>query len=574
MRVVSCLIVGSLALVGCQGKVGVEDPNGVVPDPSNPTNSQTVQNNETLPDDPFPDIPCEGVACDPAVPSVTPRVTRMTHHQWENAVRDLLRLPERPGSSSAFIGDPLSTSRFDRFADNMDVTPNLWDDYREAAETLAEQVTNDPAALAAIEGANPPADLAARNRAFVENFGLRAYRRPLTTEEVDSYIAVMDQAGTLFDTASFERGAELAIRGFLQSPHFLYRVELHDDPAASVVALNDFERATKLSFALWNTIPDDQLLAAAGAGELSDPDQLVVHVERMLNDERAADVIADFHAQLLDFEHFSDMQKAPELFPNFNEDTPAKMEQELQLFIEDVLFSSSGTYRQLMTAQHSFVDDELAAIYGVAAPNGAQFGRVELDTSRPGVLTRSGFLAVNATAYDPNPIHRGVFLDRHILCISLPLPPDDFSIPDGVEGNTNRERIENATGECGTTCHTPLINPPGYAFENYDAMGAWREQDNGYDVDASGTLSFDGAQNSWTTGAELIGQLAESPQAHECYTRNWFEYINGREPTAGDAPLIARVAQASHQADVSVKEMLSAMVTSPVFLQRDTGRSE
>lgn len=417
-------------------------------------------------------------------------------------------------------------------------------------------------------------ETSARNRAFAESFGLRAYRRPLSSEEVDGYVAVMDQAGELFGEATFERGAELALRAFLQSPHFLYRVELHDDPSATVIALNDYERASKLAFALWNTIPDDTLLAAAAAGELTDPEQLVVHVERMLSDDRAKDVIADFHGQLLDFEHFKDMQKAPELFPSFLPETPDKMEHELDMFIADVLFNSDGTYRQLMTAQHSFVDDELAAIYGVSAPSGAEFGRVELDATRPGVLTRSGFLAVNATAYDPNPIHRGVFVDRHVLCISLPAPPDDFSIPDGVEGNTNRERIENATSECGTTCHTPLINPPGYAFENYDAMGAWRDQDNGYDVDASGTLGFDGIQNSWQTGAELVGQIAESAQAHQCYARNWFEYINGRAPGAGDEPLIARVAQASHQADVSVKEMLSAMVTSPVFLQRDTGRSE
>ena len=574
MRVTPYLFVAILVGAGCQGKMGLHDPEGVMPDPAGQENSETSPNNETLPADLFPDVPCEGLACEPAVPSVMPRVSRLTHHQWENAVRDLLRLPERVGLSSSFLSDPLSTSRFDRLAANMEVTPGLWDDYREAAETLANQVTTDAAALSALEGANPPADNDARIRAFAENFGRRAYRRPLTETEVDRYVRVMNQAGELFGQASFERSAELAIRGFLQSPHFLYRVETHDDPGAQVIALNGFERASKLSFALWNTMPDDELLEAAERGDLSNPDLLVAQVRRMLDDERASDVVADFHAQLLDFKHFSDMSKAPERFPDFNPETPGKMKQELALFIEDVVFHDGGTYRELMTARHSFVDEELAAIYGVTAPTGADFGRVELDASRPGILTRSGFLAVNGTAYDPNPIHRGVFVDRQILCIDLPLPPDDFSIPDGVEGNTNRERIENATGGCGGGCHTPLINPPGFAFENYDAIGAWRDRDGDYDVDASGSLFFDGQANSWQTGAELIGLIAESTDAHECYTRHWFEYINGRSPTAGDEPLVARVTQASHQADVSVKEMLMAMVTSPVFLQRDTGRSE
>ncbi len=573
MRVLLCLVAAALvAGMGCRGKVGIDTT-----DPANndtTINNGTVLNNEILPDDVFPDVACEGIACDPALPSVSARVTRLTHHQWENAVRDLLRLPDRPGLSASFLPDPLSTSRFDRFASQMEVTPDLWEDYREAAESLAEQVSGDPAALARLEGANPPTDASERIRAFATTVGRRAYRRPLTTEEVDTYVAVMDRAQELFDDGSFPRAAELALRAFLQSPHFLYRLETHDDAAARVVALSPYERASKLSFALWNTIPDDTLLAAAADGELSDPALLVGHVRRMLDDDRARDVITDFHAQLLDFEHFSDMSKAPERFPDFTAETPAKMQRELEMFIDDVLFETDGTYRQLMTAQHSFVDDELAAIYGVGAPDGATFARVTLDATRPGVLTRSGFLAVNGTAYDPNPIHRGVFVDRQILCLTVPAPPDNFSIPDGIEGATNRERIQNATGACGGACHTPLINPPGFAFENYDAVGAWRDQDGGVTVDASGTLSFGGEDHSWTTGAELIGLIAESDAGHTCYARNWFEYINGRAPTAGDEPLIARVAQASQRADVSVKDMLLAMVTSAVFLQRDTGRTQ
>jgi hypothetical protein len=200
---------------------------------------------------------------------------------------------------------------------------------------------------------------------------------------------------------------------------------------------------------------------------------------------------------------------------------------------------------------------------------------VELDANRrKGLLTRSGFLALNATAYDPNPIHRGVFVGSHILCIDIPPPPDDFSIPEGVEGDTNRERIENATKECGGACHSVLINPPGYAFENYDAVGGWRDQDGDFDVDASGKLTFDGEEHTWSGPGEFIDQVAQSEQAHGCYMRHWFEYVNGRLPEEGDQPLLARLTQASHEGDKSIKELLAAMVTSRVFLRRATVEEE
>lgn len=569
MRLIHLFLPALLAL-GCQGKVGISsDGSPAGPGSSDPPSA----NNATVPDDPFPELPCEGVACEPAVPSVTPRAARLTHHQWENSVRDLLRLPDRPGLSSAFLADPLSTSRFDRFVETMEVTPGLWDDYREAAETLAAQVANDPAALNALVPAGAPSDLEGRTRALVEDFGQRAYRRPLTAAEVDSVVALAGQAPELFGEATFARAAELVLRVFLQSPHFLYRIETHDVPDAAIVPLSGYERASRLSYALWNTMPDDELLAAAGRGDLDDPDLLTQQVQRMLDDPKAADVIEDFHGQLLDFGHFKDITKAPEVFADFTPETPAKMQRELELFVDDVVRGSQGSFRDLMTAQHSFVDRELAAIYGVDPPAG-EFGRVELGDRRPGMLTRVGFLALNGTAYDPNPIHRGVFVDRHILCMQLPLPPDNFSIPDGVEGNTNRERIENATSSCGGGCHTPLINPPGYAFENYDAVGAWRDEDNGYPVDAAGALYFDREEKSWQTGAEFVGLLAESRDAHACYTRNWFEYLNGRAPGDGDEPLLARLAQASHDGDVSVKELILATVTSNVFLQRATGRDQ
>lgn len=556
------LLVMLIGSAGCDGKLTLPD-NGAPG--TNPDGTP-----KTPVDDPLDDIDCTGIACDPVVPSVTPRITRVTHHQWENAVRDLLLLPERSQLSRNFLADPLSPSRFGRMSDYMHVSPSLWEDYREAAERLADLIVDNPDALAALEPAGAPPELAARSQAFVEHFGQRAFRRPLTSEEVTRYVGVMMQAPDLYDDGSFTNAARLGIRAFLQSPNFLNMVELHDADAL-VFDVAPYERASRLSFALWNTIPDDALLQAAADGTLMDAAGLRAEVARMLDDPRAIDAISDFHALLLGFDHFKEMAKDQASFPNFNQNTPGRMQRELDEFIVDVAFTSGGTYRDLMTATHSFIDDDLAEIYDVEPPNGSEFGRAELGPDRPGILTRSGFLALNGTAYDPNPIHRGVFINQHMLCINLPLPPDNFSIPNGVPGDTNRERIHNATDACGFACHTPLINPPGFAFEHYDAVGAWRDTDNGFEIDATGTLNFDQVDNSWSSATELIGMLAESVQAHECYASNWFEYLTGRLPNAGDRPLIVRAAQASHQNDLSIKEIMMAVVTSPSFMQRAKG---
>lgn len=566
----AALVIACSACVACKGDFTLENPQGTAPGQSPPINETTPEE-----PDPFPDIPCEGVACEDPVPSITPRVTRLTHGQWENSVRDLLKLDAIPESSSAFLGDTLSIGHFDRLAESLIVTEGLWEDYREAAEDLAAQIATDPDALNTLVPADAPTDLEGRSLALVEELGHRAHRRPLTDSEIAGYLDLMSKAPMVFeDGARFEKAAELFLRAVLQSPHFLYRLETHTDESQAYVALDPYEKASKLSYALWNTMPDEALFEAASRGDLDDRATLTAEVARMLDDPKATDAVADFHAQLLGFGHFDEMSKAPEVFPEYNDETPEKLERELEAYIEDVVVDSDGTYRTLMTATHTFADAEIAEIYGVAPP-AEEFGRVELDPMRrKGLLTRAGFLALNATAYDPNPIHRGVFVDERILCINVPAPPDDFSIPEGVEGDTNRERIENATGPCGGACHTPLINPPGFAFENYDALGSWRDQDNGFDVDPSGELTFDGEKRSWNTASQLIEQIADSPQAHECYVRNWFEYLNGRLPESGDEPVIARLAQASHSGDITIKEMLNAMVTSNVFLMRDTRSKE
>lgn len=552
----------SFAAFGCKGELqlGTDSP---VPKPPISSNNVSI--------DPFPDIPCEGVACETPMPSATPSISRLTHVQWEKAAQDVLRLTSPPGLASSFLKDPPTTGSFDRMVEELAVQPVLWDNYRAAAETLAERVIADEEALARIMPEGLPDDLGERSRAFVRDLGERAWRRPLEETEVDQIVGVMDDVAEIYGGgATWNQRVELAIRAILQSPNFLYRIELSQG-TEGIVNLNGYERATRISFALWNTTPDKTLLDAAKNGELDTVEGVRAHVERMLEDPRAAEVVLDFHGQLMRFDHIDEMVKDPGLFPNFRESTPQALKAELELFLTHTIAQESGTYRDLMTSTVVFADEEVASIYGIEAPT-EPFGSTTLDgTQRAGLLTRAAFLASNANQYDPNPIHRGVFVNKHILCNVIPLPPDNFSIPDGVQGNTNRERIENATGECGGACHTPMINPAGYAFENYDALGIWRTQEGEYPVDATGTLPFDNRLNSFGGPIDFIAKIAESPQAHECYVTHWFEYLHGRLPLSTDKPLIARVAQASHSNDVPIKAIIAGLVVNDVFLKRASG---
>lgn len=566
MRFTAFALVVALAgptSLGCKGDLSLQSdgtPGSGTPTKNNSTGGPVI--------DPFPDTPCEGAACETPVVSPTPGAVRLTHVQWENATRDLLKLDARSGLSRNFIKDTRGLSIFDRLTDKLEVNPDLWDDYREASETLAAQVTQNPDHLARL--APEQADSDARLRAFITSAGLRAFRRPLLDDEIARYQALADEAEAVFGAgnATFEKRVELVLRALLQSPHFLYRVESTAPQTGQVVALSGYERAARLSFALWNSIPDDELLTAAADGRLDDVEGFTTQAKRLMADPRALDVVQDFHWQFFQFDHFDEMTKASELFPEFNENTPEAMREEIEHFVAHVVHETPGTYRDLLTSRVAFVDDELAALYGVSAP-AEPFGQVELPgTQRAGLLTRVAFLAANATAYDPNPIHRGKFVNRNILCNVVPPPPDMFTIPDGVPGNTNRERIENATGECGGACHTPLLNPAGYAFEGYDAVGRWRTMDGNFPVDTAGAFPFGSQLVAFEGPLDLSEKIAESERAHECYVKHWFEYLHQRTPLAGDAPLIARVAQVSHKNNVPIEDLVVGLLVNDLFLKR------
>jgi hypothetical protein len=496
------------------------------------------------------------------------RFPRLSHAQWENTVRDLFQLPEVIGLSSAFVDDP-TASGFDNKGSAFDVGNTLWGDYQRAAEAVAELVTSDPAIVAAIAPADTGQGLEARATEFVQSFGLRAWRRPLTEAEVATMVSIFLDATADYDIDPFTAGVHLTVQAMLQSPYFIYRVVDGEPEDDGRVRLDGFERASRLSYSLWNTMPDDDLFAAAQAGELDEPEGVLAQAERMLDDERAQLMVEDFHHQLFKMDKYLDQHRDAGLYPSFDPAVGTAMQAEAKAFIRSIVFERNEGYADLLTATHSWANADIAAIYGLQGDFGSELQPVELDPAqRSGLLTRSGFLMSLSHAVDPDPIHRGVFVSFELLCNLQPPIPDNVTSVEPDPTKTNRERVTDHTGAgtCGAGCHDSLINPAGFAFENYDAIGAWRTMDNGKPVDAAAEFFFDGELHAYENAIELSQLLADSPQAHACYAKHLLEYTYARIPHETDEESLEALGAASVAGDLSIRGVITELVTSDDFL--------
>lgn len=505
---------------------------------------------------------CTGAECD-SVPEgvvVETRIPRLSHEQWERTVRDLFHLDSEPNMARDFDRDTSSNEgEFTTTYRRLVVSEGLWQDYQRAAEALAEMVVAPDVASGWLPSGFP-SDGASRD-AFVRDFGRRAYRRPLSSDEVGRFTALFDAASYPgFD--AYVSGVRVVVQAMLQSPHFLYRVDLSDRERDEVIEVGQYALATRLSYLLWGSMPDDRLLDAAEAGDL-DEDGLRDEAERMLNDSRALDLFRQFHTEQWALATWSDADKDMEVFPDWRPEVADAMILEVQMLLEKVI-SDGGNFRDFLLSRTAFVNEDLARIYGVDGITGTEMQEVELDETRAGLMTRVGFLTHWSAEWQPDPIHRGLFVNTNILCRDVPeAPAIDF---DSLmfEGTTNRERIESVTHEDGcAACHLRMINPPGFALEHFDAIGQYRELDEGVPVDNTTTFEFeDGTSATVTGGVELSQTVADSPFAHRCYSQRFLEFSMGRPLAGVDAPIIHRMAEGSLAEEMSVRDLAIELASS------------
>lgn len=508
-----------------------------------------------------------------ARPAPAGRFARLTHTQWANSVRDLLALTTTGRLLESFPADARSAGfLFDNHELSLQIDQVLSNAYASAAETLAAQVTGNSQALARLL---PPvsSDERERARAFIVSFGERTFRRPLEPAEVDMFLRLYDRGTTSYDDVSgFTAGIRLLIEALLQSPHFLYRVEGSTRAVGATIPLSDWELGQRLSYLFTNSTPDDELLEAARAGRLSTPAEVRSEALRLLSTPAARPALVGFHDQLLEFEKFETISPSPRFYPNISASFAEDVVTSSRLLIEDLVVARAGTFGDLMTTTEAFVNAELAEVYGISGTFGDEFVKVELPAAeRRGIFNQIGFLAANSTSVHPDPIHRGVFIATRVLCIGIAAPPDGVPPLPPITQGTNRQVVANhteSTPVC-SACHSNLINPFGFPFENYDATGAYRTTDNGAPVDASSAPLIDGERVSVDNSVELAEALSESRDAHECFASHLVEYAFGRPSSRADDELVESLTEASMNG-TPIIELLIRIAESPAFMTRST----
>jgi hypothetical protein len=333
--------------------------------------------------------------------------------------------------------------------------------------------------------------------------------------------------------------------------------------------------ATKLSYMLWNTMPDDLLFAAAEADGLRTNEQIAAQATRMLDDEKAGDLIRNFHTQWLQLTHLDSVTKDTGVYPAYQSSLRGLWKEEIQTFVEQVVLEGDGSLETLLTADYSFMNEELASFYGddvLDSVAGSEFRQVQLDPERrAGFLTSAGLMATHANLNQSSPVFRGKFVREQLMCNTLPLPPNDLVIepPQLDPTKTTKEQFEEigANPACAG-CHT-LMNPIGFIFEHYDGIGQWRDQQNGKNIDATGeVVQTDDIDGDYDGAVELASALAGSTQVRECVSSQWFRFAYNRTVTAEDSCSVEQLNDVFRSSGFNIKALLVALTQTNAFLYR------
>ncbi|MDX2020469.1 MAG: DUF1588 domain-containing protein [Deltaproteobacteria bacterium] len=487
---------------------------------------------------------------------------RLSRDQYANTVRDLV-----PGANVNI--DRLSLDeRMGPFKTNLvgNATDITLSQYMESAEQVAATAVSKADTIVACDRKTKGDEVCAFE--FITKFGRRAYRRPLTMEEQARYQALYKAAG------AFAEGVGAVVATMLESPHFLYLIEIGEtDPRRpGVVRLTPFELASRLSYFLWSSGPDAELLDAAQSGQLGTPAGVQQQITRLLASDKARTTISSFHLQWLDIETAGSLWRE---FPGFDK-VSGSIKNETQDFVNYVLSKGDGRLETLLTAPFTIAPDALVSFYGATRPAGADVkAPVMLDPKqRAGVLTQASFLAVHAAVNQTSPVSRGVAIRRNLLCQDLPDPPPNVNAiaPEPKAGATTRERFAaHSTGETCKGCHQ-LIDGVGLGFEHYDGVGAWRDTEEGKAIDATGMVVEAGDLNgAFNGGVELAKKMSRSSVVRECVARQWFRYSLGRNESEADECLLQRAIEAFKADDYNIRTLITAIATGDAFSLRHPG---
>jgi hypothetical protein len=482
-----------------------------------------------------------------------PRLHKLTAGELANSLHDLLG-----------AGAPVSAVEPDTRASG--VSPagvGLYEDATGGATAFAfADATHAGAVLPCVPSA--VTDTACVTKALTA-FGRRAFRRPLTDAETSRF-ATLASTIAAKPGSSVLAGLRHAVWAMLQSPSFLYRVELGAPSAADGGRLkyDGFEMASRLAGALWASVPDDALLDAAAAGKLATGDGVRAQAERLLADPRAHRAVTAFVDDLFGKLELEEATKDPAVFPGWTTTLRDAMGEELERRIDDVVFAQKGDFLSLYESKATFVNDELAKYYGVTAPGtGWRAATFPADSPRAGLLGSGAILAAFALPQRTSPTARGKFVATSLLCKVIPDPPPGIPPLPAMAGTTStlRQKLEThrAAASCAV-CHS-VMDPIGFGMETFDGAGQYRTKDNGQALDATGTLdgaTFDGLA---PLGAAIHANAATAP----CLVSKLYTFAEGRTLTGHDAPALDALAAAFAANGNRVDRLLADVVSSDAF---------
>lgn len=511
------------------------------------------------------------VSCDGLRPGPAP-LRRMSDVQYRNTIDDLFLgavgpSDDFPPTSGAytFSSDPGANLVTDLAAEQLLL----------AAEDIGDQVIGAVDQVAPCAGGSSEQACA---EAFADTFGPRAFRRPLRDEERALLLAAYDEGSA---EAGYADGIGRMVTVALQLPSFLYFIEEGVQAEGDVVELGDYEIATRLSYLLWDTLPDDELWLRAEAGELSDVDEIEAQTRRLLADPRSSRALARFSREWLGVRQLNVADKDAGNFPEFDDTLIAAMDEQFERYVASVFSGDDPTLAHLLTSNTVDIEASLAPLYGLPASEDWRTEDVDPER-RAGILTLPAFLAAHSSAIEPSVVHRGYEIRTRVLCQSIAAPPPGATamgtgLPeDATKAERTRALMDDPT--CGG-CHQ-LMNPIGMAFEHYDAIGAWRETyDNGETIETEWDLLYppQGLETATFDGAaELNQMLAGAEPIATCFARNWMHHSFGVEPGTTEVSQCAMddIATAFHESGDNLPELVVQLTRSDAFRYRDVSEGD
>jgi hypothetical protein len=496
-------------------------------------------------------------------------VHRLNRVEYDNTVHDLLGTTLTPAND--FPVDDRGGG-FDNMADVLSLSPVQLSLYQSAASALVEQALTNPTQRSRLVTCDLVAQGATCARTVLTTFTPKAWRRPVTDAEITHLMNLVSVATSHGDDA--EQGLKLALQSVLLSPNFVFRVELDPTPDSKTPhPLAPYELASRLSYFLWSTMPDDQLFAGAKDGTLVQPAKLASEVERMLQSPKARALVDNFGGQWLYIRMMDEVTPDPMLFSKFDDKLRAAMMSESQLLFNDVVTGAIPA-DQLLTANYTYANDRLAQHYGLPPLASATPTKVVLtgNTQRGGFLSHGSFLTGTSHTTRTSLVVRGKWVLNQLLCTVIPPPPGDVDTMaiDKVTTGTLRQRMEaHRTKPSCAACHGQM-DPIGFGLENYDAIGAYRTMDGPDPVDSSGTLP---GNRPFSGALELERLVAADAGYAECVVKNLYSYALGREPdtkTPGhmDPYVLKELAESFRQGGYNFRELVGRIAAAATFTSR------